>query len=129
MSGEVSIAFAPAVPWWAIAALGVAGAALLAATFAARAPGRWWRMLAIAALLAALANPIALVEERRPLPDIGVVVVDDSRSQDIGERRARSRAGQHSQRRRGNLHKASQSKRRIRLEVSLRPPPMACTSA
>ena len=90
MSGEVSIAFAPAVPWWAIATLALAGAALLAATFAARAPGRWWRMLAIAALLAALANPIALVEERRPLPDIGVVVVDDSRSQDIGERRART---------------------------------------
>ena len=90
MSGDISIAFAPAIPWWAIAALGVAGAALLAATFAARAPGRWWRMLAIAALLAALANPIALVEERRPLPDIGVVVVDDSRSQDIGERRART---------------------------------------
>ena len=46
--------------------------------------------LMIAALLAALANPMALVEERKPLADIGVVVVDESRSQDIGSRRARA---------------------------------------
>jgi hypothetical protein len=87
MTNEFSVAFAPFLPWWAIAALAAAGLALLAFTLLARAPGVWWRALAIAGLVAALANPIVVIEERRGLPDIGVVVVDESKSQGIGARR------------------------------------------
>jgi hypothetical protein len=90
MTGDISIAFAPAVPWWTIAAALAAGAALVAVAFRARVPGAWWRALAVLALAAALANPMAVIEERRPLADIGLVVVDESKSQEIGERRART---------------------------------------
>jgi hypothetical protein len=90
MSSEFSIAFAPFLPWWAIAAIALAGLVLLALTRAARAPGLWWRALAIAGLLGAIANPLVVVEERRGLPDIGVVVVDESKSQGIGDRRTQT---------------------------------------
>jgi len=87
MSNDFSIAFAPIVPWWAIALLAATGLALLGFTLAARARGVWWRALAIAGLLAALGNPLIVVQERRGLPDIGVVVIDESKSQSIGKRR------------------------------------------
>ncbi len=87
MSNEFSIAFAPIVPWWIIALLAAIGLSLLGFTLAARARGVWWRALAIAGLLAALGNPLIVVEERRGLPDIGVVVIDESKSQSIGKRR------------------------------------------
>ena len=86
MTNEFSVAFAPFLPWWAIAALAAAGLVLLGVTLMARAPGLWLRALAIAGLVAALANPIVVIEERRGLPDIGVVVVDESKSQGIGSR-------------------------------------------
>ncbi len=92
MNGELSIAFAPALPWPAIAAFAAVAAILLALHFRARARGLAWRALACAGLLAALANPMAVIEERRELPDVALVVVDESRSQTIGERRAQSDA-------------------------------------
>ena len=50
---------------------------------------RGWpfRLLSLALVAAALANPLLSQEERLPLPDIVAVVVDESQSQDIGERR------------------------------------------
>ena len=39
MTGDISIAFSPAVPWWAIGAALAAGAALVAVALKARAPG------------------------------------------------------------------------------------------
>ena len=50
------------------------------------APALAWRVAAAAALVAALANPSVIVEDREPLTDIAVVVVDESLSQGIGER-------------------------------------------
>ena len=50
------------------------------------APALGWRFVTAAALVAALANPSVIVEDREPLSDIAVVVVDDSLSQNIGER-------------------------------------------
>jgi hypothetical protein len=82
----LSVATAPLVPWWVIAAF--AAVALLLVGFGAfrRARGVWWRALAVAVLLVTLANP-SLVEERRdPQRDVAVVVADESPSQRIGER-------------------------------------------
>ncbi|WP_176556099.1 hypothetical protein [Rubellimicrobium rubrum] len=76
----------PLLPWpvvWAALAL-----VLLAVILAAwRGLSGWWlRGLAGLALLAALLNPSLQEEERDPLTDIVVAVVDESASQRIGDR-------------------------------------------
>ena len=80
----------PALPFWAIAL--VVGVALLAVLLAAlrRLPGWWLRLLAVAALAAALLDPSLQTEEREPLSDILLVAVDDSASQALSDRRAQS---------------------------------------
>ena len=57
-----------------------------------RLPGWWLRGLAGLALLAALANPAIQQEDREPLTDIIVMVVDQSASQRIGDRPAQNAA-------------------------------------
>ncbi|MBK1636823.1 glutamine amidotransferase [Rhodovulum adriaticum] len=84
MSGAVILD--PLLPWpvlWAALALavGMVGLALW------RGLGGWWlRGLAAAAVLAALANPSLQTEDRNPLSDIVVLVVDDSASQRLADR-------------------------------------------
>jgi len=82
----------PLLAWpaiWAVAAL----AALVVALGAARRLAGWWlRGLAAAALLAALANPSLQEEDRTPLSDIVVAVVDESASQRIAGRPGQSAA-------------------------------------
>ncbi|MGH6945756.1 MAG: hypothetical protein ACREDZ_00360 [Kiloniellales bacterium] len=92
MSDAYSIATAPLIPWPFLAALGAVALLLLAISAWRRAPGLPWRALALALLLAALANPSLIEEERAGLPDIAVVVVDKSPSQEIGERAAQTAA-------------------------------------
>ena len=93
MNGSAyTVAFAPLIPWVAIAAF--AGIAVLILAFGAwrRARGIFWRTAVVVILLAVLANP-ALVEERRtPQRDVAVVVLDESPSQTIGDRAAASEA-------------------------------------
>jgi hypothetical protein len=48
--------------------------------------GWWLRGLALTALLAALANPSLQTEDREPLTDIVIAVIDESASQRIGDR-------------------------------------------
>ncbi len=85
MSG-FSIVFAPLVPWWAIAAVGVL--ALLLSTFSIwrRARGSVWRLLAFALLVLGLARPMGLEEQWRPHPDVAIALIDESPSQNIGDR-------------------------------------------
>ena len=80
------ILFDPLLPWPLI--LGLAGAALaLLALQAWRGLSGWWlRGLAAFALLAALANPALQSEEREPLSDIVLLVVDESASQRLADR-------------------------------------------
>jgi len=81
-----TINFAPLVPpaaLWAIAALLVA---LALAGLVARARGGVLRLAAALLILAALANPSMRKEERDPLSDIAVAVIDQSQSQQIGHR-------------------------------------------
>lgn len=91
MSG-VGIAFAPLVPWWAIAV--IAGLALLLSGVALwrRARGAVWRLLAFSLLVAALTRPLWLEEQRRPHPDVAIALIDESPSQAIGERAAQREA-------------------------------------
>ena len=83
----LTVAFAPMFEWWVLAALAGIAAVLLAFGAFRRARGVSWRGAAIALLLAGLANPVLVEEEREPRPDIAVVVVDDSTSMSIGKRR------------------------------------------
>ncbi|MEJ8561401.1 hypothetical protein QTO30_09355 [Yoonia sp. GPGPB17] len=73
---------------------GVATLALFALILAVwrRLPGWWLRGLAGLALLAAIANPSIQQENREPLSDIVMMVVDESASQRIGDRPAQNAA-------------------------------------
>ncbi|MBL8833138.1 MAG: hypothetical protein JNL71_12175, partial [Rhodospirillales bacterium] len=83
---EYSLAFAPLVGWtWFMVLAGLAFA-ILGLAWIVRARGAVWRTAAVAGLLLAIANPLAVVEERRPLSDIGLLVIDDSESMKTGER-------------------------------------------
>jgi hypothetical protein len=82
-----TLATAPLLPWWAIAALAGAAVLLLALGLWRRARGIAWRGAALAMLLAILINPSLVEEQRSPLRDVAVIVVDDSPSQQIGDRR------------------------------------------
>jgi len=83
----LTLAATPLLPWWAIAGFGVL--ALLALAFGAwrRARGTLWRAIASAMLLLILADPSLIQEDRKPQRDVAVVVVDDSPSMRIGDRR------------------------------------------
>ncbi len=86
MSGW-EISFHPHLPWaliWAVAGL---GAFAVAAMLYARMRGAFLRSSALALLLAAISNPQLAQEERQPLPDIAVIVIDESPSQGFGKRR------------------------------------------
>lgn len=89
---NIAIAWAPLLPWPAISVLAAAAAMLLAVGWIRRARGMAWRTLVFTVLLLTLANPSAVLEDRSPLDDVGVVVVDDSPSQGIGDRHAQTEA-------------------------------------
>jgi hypothetical protein len=87
-----TVAFAPLVPWAVLIALGGLTLAALAFTLARRARGVGWRLLAAAALWLTLANPSLVNEKRELRKDVGIVVVDESASQTIGNRKAQTEA-------------------------------------
>ncbi len=81
-----SLSFSPLLPptaLWATAALILA---LALAAIVARARGGILRFIAGLLILAALVNPSMRKEERDPLSDIAVAVIDKSQSQEIGDR-------------------------------------------
>ena len=81
-----AISYEPFLPIIWLAALGVAGLALIVISALARARGWWLRAISLALLLASLANPIFRQEEREPIKDIAVAVIDRSQSQNYGDR-------------------------------------------
>ena len=81
-----SVSFAPVLPVWLIAALGIVGLGLLAFALSGRIRGTWLRTLALAALVLALLNPVILREDRESLPTIVALVVDKSASQNLDNR-------------------------------------------
>ncbi|MBL8653827.1 MAG: hypothetical protein JNJ97_06485, partial [Alphaproteobacteria bacterium] len=87
---EYSIAFAPLIPAWALALLALIAVPVIGYALFAKARGAGWRLAALAGLLLALANPLAVIEQRQSLPDVALVVVDESASMRIGERAERA---------------------------------------
>ena len=87
-----SLVFAPLVGWALIAALGSVALVLLAVALWRGLSGWWLRGLALVALFGALANPSLQEEERQNLSDIVILVVDESASQGLGDRRAQTEA-------------------------------------
>ncbi len=81
-----SVLFDPLLPLPLI--WGLLGLAVLLVGLAALRGLRGWpfRALAAVALLAALANPVLQEEDRKPLSDIVIAVVDDSASQRLSDR-------------------------------------------
>ena len=87
-----SVAFEPLLSWGWLAAVLVPIALLALAGLFFRQRGAWLRFAALAALAAALINPVLLDEEREPLKSVVALVVDRSQSQDIGDRQAETSA-------------------------------------
>ena len=80
------ILFDPLLTWPLVYALGAAVLVIVALSIWRGLAGWPYRLLAGAALLAALANPSLQSEEREPLSDIVLIVVDASASQRISDR-------------------------------------------
>jgi hypothetical protein len=87
---NLSIVFEPFLPWPLLVVIATALAGLLAVAFYAGQRSTAIRALALTALLAALANPVILQEERDPVQSVVAVVVDRSQSQDIATRSAQT---------------------------------------
>ncbi|EDQ34110.1 putative membrane protein [Hoeflea phototrophica DFL-43] len=88
----MNIAFSPLLPLPLIAVLALAAALLVGWALFRRMRGALLRALALAALVLALANPVANFEEREPVTSIVAIVVDRSPSQMSMDRTARTDA-------------------------------------
>ncbi|WP_119680071.1 hypothetical protein [Indioceanicola profundi] len=85
-----SIALDPLVPVWVVLALAAIAAIGIGIAVWRRARGAGWRTLAVSVLVLALLNPSLVQEERQPIKDVAVIVVDQSPSQNVGDRRERT---------------------------------------
>jgi hypothetical protein len=85
------IDFEPLIGWPWLAALAAAALLLTALAVQRRLPGAWWRTAALTIVLLALANPSVVQEQREPLQDTALAVIDHSLSQQVGDRAGRSR--------------------------------------
>jgi hypothetical protein len=87
-----SIDFAPLVPPPLLWGAALVALVLIALLVWRRSRGWLLRGLAIAALIAALANPTLREEERESLANVALVVIDESTSQSLAERPAQAAA-------------------------------------
>ncbi len=86
MMSSIGLAFEPFIPWpLLVAAAGLALAFTLVA-LASRVRGAVLRVLAVAMLALAIANPVLVREQREPLPDVAVLLVDRSESLSVDGR-------------------------------------------
>jgi hypothetical protein len=83
-----SLRFDSALPMWLLAALAALCVVALGVAVWRRARGTVWRALAFAVLLGWLAGPRLVEETREMLPDIGLLVVDQTASMSVGNRAA-----------------------------------------
>jgi hypothetical protein len=86
MLNATTLAFAPLVPWPLVIALAVLSVLAVGVAIWRRARGALWRALALAAILAVLANPSLIQEQREELPDIALIAIDQSASNRLEDR-------------------------------------------
>ncbi len=79
--------FAPLLPFPLLIGAMAAVVVLVLAGLILKARGMWLRTPFLAGLILVLMNPVLREEDRAPIPDVLTVVVDESRSQDIGDRK------------------------------------------
>ena len=81
-----ALRFEPLLPVGVIAALAALALAIVALAAIRRARGTIWRLAAFAVLVLWLAGPRLVQESRENLPDVGLLVVDQTASMQVGER-------------------------------------------
>ncbi len=87
-----SIDFAPVLPaplFWGAVAIAIV---LVGYLLVRRSRGAVLRAAALAAIIAALANPTLREEQRESLANVAIVIVDESASQTLGNRKAQTAA-------------------------------------
>jgi hypothetical protein len=84
---QFELSLSPLLPVALIIALAIAAALVVALAIYARRPGATLRALGFALVLFALLDPSLVRQDRDPLKDVVAVVLDQSGSQTIGERR------------------------------------------
>jgi hypothetical protein len=89
-----ALRFDPLLPLWLLVAIGLAAALVCAFALWRRARGAIPRVLAFALLLLWLAGPRLVRETRENLPDIGLLVIDQTASMQVGDRAAQTEAAQ-----------------------------------
>ena len=82
-AAATTLDFAPLIPVWAISTLAILALGTTAIGAARRLNGWLWRTLSVLLIGAVLMNPSLVEEEREPLPDIALAVIDRSDSMDI----------------------------------------------
>ena len=87
-----ALRFDPLLPLWLIAALGCVAALVCAVAVWRRAKGAALRILSFALLLLWLGGPRLVRETREGLPDIGLLVIDQTASMRVGDRAALAEA-------------------------------------
>ncbi|MEL6206951.1 MAG: hypothetical protein AAFR47_16795 [Pseudomonadota bacterium] len=86
MNRAGEILFDPLLPWIAVGVLAALAVAFVGLALMRGLAGWWLRAFAATALLVAIANPSYQQEERAPLSDIVLMVIDRSASQEIADR-------------------------------------------
>ncbi len=81
-----SIVFEPSAPVWLLAVLAAAGTGFALLSLWRSPAGGLFRAIAVAGLLALLANPQIREAEATPLDDLAVIIADRSASQDLDGR-------------------------------------------
>ncbi|KPQ07415.1 MAG: putative membrane protein [Rhodobacteraceae bacterium HLUCCA12] len=88
--GGTQIVFDPYLGWGVLAVMATLAALITVLSLWRGLAGWWLRALGLAAVLAALANPALLTEDRDPLDDIVLILRDDTGSNRLADRAAQS---------------------------------------
>ncbi len=88
----MSLQFVPLLSWWVIIGLGFCSSILLAYSFFKKARGSSWRAAGIGVLIVILINPVAVDEDREARNDVLTILIDESTSQTLKDRKAQAAA-------------------------------------
>lgn len=117
-----TIHFAPLIATDALIALAAIGVVLLAISAILFRRGLLWRGLCLAGFLLLFLNPSLIEQERESVPDVAVIVVDRSPSQNYGERTERT------ERALAHLRQQIERSDNIELRIVDAPPEQAATA-